>query len=105
MHIMMNLSQDTWVLQILQKIQQRYYWQGLNQGVVKYVKICQYCKGRKEAVHLKPVGLLQPIQVGELFERIGIDLLDPFPKSKQENDCSCYRLCYSMGVSWSSSGW
>ena len=37
----------------------------------------------KNYVPLKPAGLLQPIKVGGLFERVGIDLVGPFKKSNE----------------------
>lgn len=67
------------------KISKRYYWVGMQKDVEKFVKTCPVCQNRKGAQNKKPQGLLQPIPVGTPFERVGIDMLGPFPKSENGN--------------------
>lgn len=69
----------------LHKIKDRYYWDGLQKDVERFVKGCADCQARKGQQNRKPIGLLQPIPVGTPFERIGIDLLGPFRKSRNGN--------------------
>lgn len=67
----------TWI-----KIKNRFYWEGQQKDIEKYIKSCHECQSRKGRSNVKPTGLLQPIPVGTPFERIGIDLLGPFPRSR-----------------------
>lgn len=52
--------------------------------VKEYVKSCHDCQTRK-LLQLPKAGLLQPIAVGRPFEKVGIDLLGPFPRSENGN--------------------
>lgn len=56
----------------------------MNKNVLKYVKSCPNCQTKKGSSHQKPVGLLKPTSTGEPFERLGIDILGPFPRNKYE---------------------
>lgn len=70
------------ITKTLHRIKTRYYWDKLQKDVEKFVKGCPDCQARKGRSNVKPAGLLQPISVGLPFEKIGIDLLGPFRKSK-----------------------
>ncbi|KAF2890342.1 hypothetical protein ILUMI_15832 [Ignelater luminosus] len=67
------------------KIKHRYYWDGMLKDIEKFVKGCPDCQARKRQAHFKPAGLLQPIQVSLPFDRVGIDLLGPFRRSRNGN--------------------
>lgn len=65
----------------LRRIQEKYYWPGLNADVARYVKTCRDCQRRKTPP-TRPAGLLQPIEPPwKPFQQIGMDLLGPFPTS------------------------
>lgn len=64
------------------KIKERYFWESLQKDVERFVRGCEDCQARKGQQNKKPVGLLQPIEVGTPFERVGIDLLGPFRRSR-----------------------
>lgn len=66
----------------LEKIKTRYYWDKQQKDIEKFVKGCPQCQSRKGQQTRKPIGLLQPIPVGTPFEKVGIDLLGPFRRSK-----------------------
>ena len=68
----------------LTKIRQRYIWPGMANDINAYVQACPSCQGRK-GIPDKPAGFLQCIKVERPFEKVGIDLLGPFPISKQGN--------------------
>ena len=68
----------------LAKIQRRYYWKGMRQDITDYVRNCQSCQTRK-GVYRKPAGLMENNQVELPFERVGMDILGPFPPSKSGN--------------------
>src|SRR5258705_7462472 len=67
------------------KIKSRYYWLGMLKILENYVRTCPDCQGRKQPKML-PAGLLQSIPIGEPWDRVGIDLLGPFPRSKAGNN-------------------
>jgi transposase InsO family protein len=66
------------------KVKERFFWQGMAKETENYVKSCPDCQARKRPTQ-KPPGLLQPIPVGKPFDRVGIDLLGPFPKTPRGN--------------------
>ncbi|KAJ8884808.1 hypothetical protein PR048_011004 [Dryococelus australis] len=64
----------------IDKIRRRYYWCELFKDIEAYVRTCTDCQTKK-GTNQKPAGLLQPIPSREPLDRIGIDLLGPFPKT------------------------
>ena len=76
------LSGHWGIAKTLHKIKNRYYWTNLQKDVEKFVKGCVDCQARKGQENKKPVGLLQPIPVSTPFQRVGIDILGPFRRSK-----------------------
>ena len=58
------------------RIKQRYYWPHMTKNIEQFVQLCDICQRRHENERRTP---LQPIPVGEAFERIGIDLIGPLP--------------------------
>lgn len=65
------------------KVKKRYWWPGIDKDIMNYVLTCPKCLARKPTSQ-KPAGLLQPIKTYQLWERIGIDLLGPFPESEPD---------------------
>jgi hypothetical protein len=72
------------VRRTLTKISNRFFWERLAIDVTNYVQSCPYCQGRK-GVNKRPAGFLQCIQVARPFQKVGIDLLGPFPLSNTGN--------------------
>ncbi|RWS25201.1 pol polyprotein-like protein, partial [Leptotrombidium deliense] len=66
------------------RIQSRLYFRGMRKYVTKYVKTCPECQTRKFPL-VPPAGLLEPIIVGGVGERFGVDILGRFPTSFREN--------------------
>ena len=66
------------------KITARFFWPGMRTYIYRYVQACQSCQARK-SISRKPYGLLQCIKVEKPFEKVGIDLLGPFPLSFSGN--------------------
>lgn len=64
------------------RIRDRYYWDFMQGDVEKYVKGCPECQARKGQTNLRSTGLLKPFTIVQPFDRVGIDLLGPFRKSK-----------------------
>ena len=67
------------------KITHRYFWPKMQQQVINYVRSCPDCQMRRKKILEKPVGLLTPPCSKLPFERLGIDLIGPFPKSALGN--------------------
>src|SRR2546423_5634881 len=64
------------------KIAERYYWKGMYEDTKEYVKFCDNCQRRGQKGEKS---YLNPIEVGEPFERIGIDFIGPLEKTRRGN--------------------
>lgn len=70
-------------LRTYQKIQERYFWPDMRKQIYDFVKTCDVCQRRgKPYKYQEP---LHPLSVGQPFDRIGIDLLGPLPKTTRGN--------------------
>ncbi len=66
------------------KINQRFYWPKMIQIVSQYVRSCEDCQTKKKPKE-RPAGYLEPVQAKLPFEKIGTDLIGPFPLSTLGN--------------------
>src|SRR3989440_5509274 len=64
------------------KIAERYYWKGMYEDTKKYIKFCDNCQRRGQK---GGKSYLNPIEVGEPFERIGIDFVGLLERTKRRN--------------------
>ena len=64
------------------KIADKYYWKGMYDNIKKYIKSCDTCQRRGQK---GGKSYLNPIEVGEPFERIGIDFVGPLERTKRRN--------------------
>src|SRR6266480_7664633 len=64
------------------KIAERYYWKGMYEDTREYVKFCDNCQRRGQKGEKS---YLNSIEVGEPFERIGIDFVGPLEKTRKGN--------------------
>src|SRR5438874_2594431 len=64
------------------KIAERYYWKGMYEDTKEYVKLCDNCQRRGQKGEKS---YLNPIEVEEPFERIGIDFVEPLEKTRRGN--------------------
>ena len=68
----------------IDKVRKRYYWPKMQKDIIRYVKTCVDCQTKKRPLE-RPAGLMTPITSQKPFERIGLDLIGPFPLSKSRN--------------------
>ncbi|CAC5409373.1 Transposon Ty3-G Gag-Pol polyprotein,Transposon Ty3-I Gag-Pol polyprotein,Retrovirus-related Pol polyprotein from transposon 297 [Mytilus coruscus] len=68
----------------LSKVRERFTWYNQRKDVEQWCKCCNICASRKPPSK-KPKAPLQQYNVGAPFERIGIDILGPLPKSTRGN--------------------
>ena len=68
----------------IEKVQQRYWWPGWRQDTENWIASCLSCMTKKDQPGKKP-GLLQPIEVGEAFDLVGMDLIGELPETKKKN--------------------
>ncbi|RWS18083.1 integrase core domain protein-like protein, partial [Leptotrombidium deliense] len=66
------------------KIKLKYFWPKLRKHVKHYIASCASCQSRKNQCR-KPIGNLQSIRPGNIYEMVGIDVLGRFPKSHKGN--------------------
>ncbi|XP_039453944.1 LOW QUALITY PROTEIN: uncharacterized protein LOC120432803 [Oreochromis aureus] len=72
------------VTKTLRRLRSRFYWPGCRQDVELHVHRCDACtaqKGPSQRSHAP----LQQYQVGAPMERVGVDILGPFPTTDQGN--------------------
>ena len=62
----------------------RYYWHGMNRDIVDYVTHCKVCATRK-SVSDKRAGLLNSLAAFMPLEKIGLDVVGPFKRSRNGN--------------------
>jgi transposase InsO family protein len=60
----------------------RYYWPGMYKSIAEYVKTCDDCQRQGGPQHQEP---LHPLQVGQPFDRVGIDIVGPMKITRQGN--------------------
>jgi len=65
-----------------EKIKEWYYWGGMRKDVIRHIEYCDSCqrRGKKGGK-----GWLNPIKVGQPFERIELDFVGPLPRTKNGN--------------------
>jgi len=71
------------VARTLQKIAERYFWPDMAKQVHDFVKTCDVCQRRGPPP--KRPEPLYPLNVGEPFDRIGIDVVGPLPITASGN--------------------
>ena len=62
---------------MIEKMRERYYWNGVQSAVEKYCKECIACLCRKPAIP-KPISPLVNIEVGNAFDLIAADICGPY---------------------------
>ena len=68
----------------LATICQRFFWKNMEQDIQKYIRACLSCQMTK-SVPDEPAGLMQYIEVDYPFDKVGMDLLGPFPMTAGGN--------------------
>jgi hypothetical protein len=64
------------------RIKIRYYWPQMYEDTRNYVKTCDECQRRGKNKRIEP---LHPIKIGQPFDRLGMDIVGPLPKTKNGN--------------------
>src|SRR4051812_10657764 len=73
-----HLGKDT----VYKKINERFWWKGMYRDIEEYIKRSDSCQRRGNK---GGIGYLNPIKVGEPFERIGIDFVGPLERTRKGN--------------------
>jgi hypothetical protein len=61
-----------------QRLKDKYYWPQMYKDIKAYVSTCDNCQRFGRPIRTEP---LHPIPVGQPFERIGIDIVGPLPRT------------------------
>ena len=72
------------VKKTISKLKQTFYWYGFKQDVRSWVGNCMKCGARKRPVKT-PRAPLKPHAVGAPLDRVAMDILGPFPRSRSGN--------------------
>lgn len=62
----------------------QYYWPGMPNAIDEYIKTCETCQKYKTPKGPKP-GLLKPIGISSLFERVHLDIIGPIHETRSRN--------------------
>src|SRR3954454_16636756 len=73
-----HLSTDS----VFDKIRTQYYWPQMYESIREYVQKCDSCQRRGKYKRTEP---LHPIDAGNPFYRIGIDIVGPLPVTERKN--------------------
>ncbi|CAB0000742.1 unnamed protein product, partial [Nesidiocoris tenuis] len=68
----------------LAKIRLAYFWPGMTSDVRSWCKTCQSCRSFK-GPGKKGVAPLHQVALGSPLDRMGVDILGPFPRSSKGN--------------------
>ena len=66
------------------RVQNRFYWLGYKQDVIKHIQNCIVCNSRKQPSR-KAKGKMKKYNVGAPLERVALDLIGPLPLSYKGN--------------------
>jgi Integrase zinc binding domain/Integrase core domain len=64
------------------RIKIRYYWPQMFNDVRTYVQSCDECQRKGKNKRIEP---LHPIKVGQPFDRLGMDIVGPLPRTQRGN--------------------
>ena len=67
-----------------EKIKLRYFWPKMYTQIKDWIATCEECSKHKKYRAYKTAPL-QPIPVGQPFDRVQLDLIGPFPLSQKKN--------------------
>ena len=75
------------IAKTVNRLRQFYYWPGMVQQVTRYIQNCQVCKESKPSNRISNPGIGNPVVVDRPFQRLYIDFLGKYTRSKNGN---CY---------------
>lgn len=87
-NVMNELHDEAWtgghlgLAKTLKRFRSRYFMPYAEREIERYVASCGPCQERKV---VKNIAELTPIQVSNIFEKVGVDVLGPFPRSSRDN--------------------
>lgn len=87
-NVMRELHDEAWtgghlgLAKSLRRFRSRYFMPHADKEVERYLASCVPCQERKV---VRNVAELMPIRVTNIFEKIGVDVLGPFPRSSRGN--------------------
>jgi len=75
-----HLGQD----KTFHKVRERFFWPGYSQAVKEWCLTCESCAARKAPIPRRR-GSLQNIKTGYPLQMVAVDIMGPFPKTKNGN--------------------
>ena len=80
-----------------EKLRQRFFWVGMWKDVKHLTKTCLVCRKAKQRVP-RSTGYLRPRLYDEPFDILAIDLVGPFPRTKNGNIVAL--TCFDCFMHW-----
>lgn len=71
------------MVKTLDLIRRKFYWPGLVRDIRKYINECDICKGTKAPNFITRPVMGNPTVTNRPFQRMYVDILGPYPRSKQ----------------------
>ena len=75
---------------LYKKIRDLYYWKGMRNSIIKFVKACKLCKMNKVTKRTKEASIVTTTPI-KPFDIVSIDTVGPLPKTAKNN-----RYCITM---------
>jgi len=70
----------------VEQVKRRFYWPGLDDDVLRYVRSCDACQRNKPSQQAT-AGLMQPLPIpSHPWQQVSMDLITQLPKSRSGND-------------------
>lgn len=71
------------VSKTLDLVRRHFYWPGLVHDVREYIRSCDICKATKAPNFIMRPEMITPVVTTRPFQRLYVDILGPYPRSKQ----------------------
>lgn len=71
------------VVKTLDLIRRNFFWPGLVHDVREYIRSCEICKSSKAPNFIMRPEMGQEVVISRPFQRLYVDILGPYPRSKQ----------------------
>lgn len=87
------ISAHLGVFKTYKRLRLRYFWPGMYQDTVNFIKSCSTCNAYKHSTQATPGFMGEPKVCRRPFQCVSIDLVGPLPMSRQQNTFLLVVVC------------